>query len=163
MRQKCVNNARNTFGGEHPLDDTENRRFEAICANRSHVMKIVIFCESIRVANRFGESPRFALQIAGPSKLLLSKTPTLLRSIFHPCTKASVRAIACLVCHSCHSPPGPGFSSRSAEWLPRYALQLSGIPSVPECTAVAAIQLRMRMRIRTRLENSLANFWEAAN
>ena len=29
---------------------------------------------------------------------------------------------------------------------------------VPECTAVAAIQLRMRMRILTRPENSLANF-----
>ena len=27
-----------------------------------------------------------------------------------------------------------------------------------ECTAVAAIQLRMRMRILTRPENSLANF-----
>ena len=28
----------------------------------------------------------------------------------------------------------------------------------PECTAVAAIELRMRMRILTRLKNSLANF-----
>ena len=25
LRQKCVTNARNTFGGEHPLDDTEIR------------------------------------------------------------------------------------------------------------------------------------------
>ena len=29
----------------------------------------------------------------------------------------------------------------------------------PECTAVAAIRLRMRMRILTRPRNSLANFW----
>ena len=51
-----------------------NCRFEAIRANRSHIMKTVIFCESIRaIANRFTkkesrESPRFALRIAGPSK-----------------------------------------------------------------------------------------------
>ena len=46
-----------------------NRRFEAIRANRSHVMKIGFFS-----ANRFAridsrESPRFALRIARPSKV----------------------------------------------------------------------------------------------
>ena len=40
-----------------------NRRFEAIRANRSHVMKMVFFA---RIDSR--ESPRFALRIAGPSK-----------------------------------------------------------------------------------------------
>ena len=37
-----------------------NRRFEAIRANRSHVMKIGCFSVNLR------ESPRFALRIAGP-------------------------------------------------------------------------------------------------
>ena len=40
-----------------------NRRFQAIRANRSNVMKTVFF---LRVNSR--ESPRFALRIAGPSK-----------------------------------------------------------------------------------------------
>ena len=44
----------------------------AVGSNRSHVMKIGFFCESIH-ANRlpridYSESPRFALRIAGPSK-----------------------------------------------------------------------------------------------
>ena len=43
-----------------------NRRFEAIHANRSHLMLMFFFCS----ANRFVEKrPRFALQTAGPSKL----------------------------------------------------------------------------------------------
>ena len=51
-----------------------NRRFAAIRANRSHVMKIVFWGFS---ANRFEridsrESPRFALRIAGPSKHIKS-------------------------------------------------------------------------------------------
>ena len=37
-------------------------------------------------------------------------------------------------------------------WLPAHRL------SDPECTTVAAIQLRMRMRILTRPDNLLANF-----
>ena len=40
-----------------------NRRFEAIRANRSHIMKIGGF---LRIDSR--ESPRFGLRIAGPSK-----------------------------------------------------------------------------------------------
>ena len=40
-----------------------NRRFEAIRANRTHVMKTGVF---LRIDSR--ESPRLALQIAGPSK-----------------------------------------------------------------------------------------------
>ena len=41
-----------------------NRGFEAIRANRSHVMKTGV---SLRIDSR--ESPRFALRIAGPSKV----------------------------------------------------------------------------------------------
>ena len=48
-----------------------NRRFEVIRANRSNVMKSCnmgfFFCESI-LANRFARA-RFALRIAGPSKV----------------------------------------------------------------------------------------------
>ena len=42
-----------------------NRRFETICANCTHVMKIGLFYFQ-RIDLR--ESPRFALRIAGPSK-----------------------------------------------------------------------------------------------
>ena len=47
---------------------TANHRFEAIRANCSHIVKIGLF---LRIDSR--ESPRFALRIAGPSKLLSPK------------------------------------------------------------------------------------------
>ena len=45
-----------------------NRRFEAMRANQSHVMKIVFFSANrlARIDSR--ESHQFALRIAGPSK-----------------------------------------------------------------------------------------------
>ena len=49
------------FGGLQ----TANHRFEGIRANRSHIVKIGFFF--LRIDSR--ESPRFALRIAGPSKI----------------------------------------------------------------------------------------------
>ena len=42
-----------------------NRRFEVICANRSHVMKIGLLLR-IDLRERFARIARFALRIAGP-------------------------------------------------------------------------------------------------
>ena len=49
-----------------------NRRFKAIRANRSHVMKIAFV---LRIDSR--ESPRFALRIAGPSKIRTDRMKAL--------------------------------------------------------------------------------------
>ena len=58
----------NPFFGDRASEGLKiaNRRFEAIRANRSHVMKIGFFCESAGIDSR--ESPRLALRITGPSK-----------------------------------------------------------------------------------------------
>ena len=57
---------------------------------------------------------------------------------------------------------GTSAQSYSVSSLDRYwSIECSSLQRVrwgPECTAVAAMQLRMRMRILTRPENSLANF-----
>ena len=50
---------------DHAIRKSANRRFKVIRANRSNVMKIRVFL-------RIDSNPRFALQIAVPSKPLRS-------------------------------------------------------------------------------------------
>ena len=59
---------RESFQGSRTEPLFANRKFEAIRANRSHVMKIVFFF----FVNRFARIARFALRIAGPSKPLIA-------------------------------------------------------------------------------------------
>ena len=86
LRQKCVKNARNTFGGEHLLDDTDHFALggEVLFQFESHFW-VVFMIWGVFV----GRTPKGAYSSRGRSRHLL-ETPfsapllrTLLRTLFH--------------------------------------------------------------------------------